>query len=733
MSEEILEFEIIPQMERYYNDDSCYGVYTFTTKCDIPECYMCKSDPFDDDSEEIRGSCLVGNMQKLTIGLSYKITAKLVYNAKYKQYQYVPETIISSIPKTYEQQVGFLKTQVTALQAENILKVYPNVVDDVITGKEIDYSQIKGVGEITWSRIKNNIIDNYVISDVITMLQPLGVTFGVIKKLIADEPNPSVLKQKIHKDPYILTKIKGLGFKKIDDMALKLNPNLRVSQKRVIAYLKYYFEDLGNNSGDTWDYISNLNAVVRDNLYECYDVYTDFISKERDNGRFLHFDDDKVGLYLFYCKEFSVVNILKELNKINSKVNINIEAGITQAEKEQGFNFTDEQKSIITKACSSNVVLISGLAGTGKTTVLRALITIYKNYSISCCALSAKAAQRITEATNCPASTIHRLLGYNKIGFKYNADNRLEADIIVLDEASMVNVPIFVALLSAIKEGAKVIICGDDGQLPPIGYGNVFHDLLCTNIFTSCKLTKILRQAAKSGIISDSVIIRRNQNPLKQLELKVVTGELQDMTYMFRENREGMRDLALKLYFKAIEQGSVDDTIIVLPRKQGSINSTFEINKIIQDKLIPQDSETIKYGIKEFKVGAKVIQRANNYDKNVFNGEIGYITKIWKREKDNFITVDFGNKKLVDFTQSELANIELAYALTIHLTQGSGYKNVIVVIDNTHFKLLDSCLLYTGITRAKQRCLLIAESSAYKRCISFRASQRKTWLSCLYN
>lgn len=731
MSEEILEFEIIPQMERYYNDDSCYGVYTFTTKDEIPKYYLCQSDPFDNDSEEVRGSCLVGNMQRLTIGLVYKVKAKLVYSSKYKQYQYVPETIISSVPQTYEQQVAFLKTQVTDLQAKNILTVYPNVVEDVINGKKIDYSKIKGIGETTWGRIKGKIIDNFVISDVLTLLQPLGVTFGVIKKLISDEYNPSILKQKLLTDPYILTKIKGLGFKKVDDLALKLNPDLRVSQKRVVAYLKYYFESLGNDTGDTWDYISNVDAAVRDNLYECYDIYADFMDREKNNSYFLHFENNKVGLHITYRKESSIIGILKELSGYSNNMNINIENGILQAEKEQGFNFTDEQKAIISKACSSNVVLISGLAGTGKTTVLRAVITIYKNYSISCCALSAKAAQRITEATNCPASTIHRLLGYNKTSFKYNAENRLESDIIVLDEASMVNVPIFLALLSAIKEGAKVIICGDDGQLPPIGYGNVFHDLLSTNTFTSCKLTKILRQAARSGIISDSAKIRSNQNPLERLELKVTTGELQDMTYMFRDNREGMRDLALKLYFETVEQGSVDDTIIVLPRKQNSINSTFEINKIIQDKLISKNEENIKYGIKEFRVGAKVIQRANNYEKNVFNGEIGYVTKIWKQSGNNIMTVDFGNNKIIDFAQSELVSIELAYALTIHLTQGSGYKNVIVLIDNTHYKLLDSCLLYTGITRAKQRCLLIAEPSAYKRCLSNKASIRNTWLSLI--
>jgi exodeoxyribonuclease V alpha subunit len=189
-----------------------------------------------------------------------------------------------------------------------------------------------------------------------------------------------------------------------------------------------------------------------------------------------------------------------------------------------------------------------------------------------------------------------------------------------------------------------------------------------------------------------------------------------------------MRELALKFYFKTVEKDGVDDTIIITPCKQSRCNSSEEINKIIQETLIPDTADKILFGTKEFRVGAKVIQRANNYEKNVFNGEIGYVEKIFTNNKVKMITVKFGNK-VIDFTQSELSTLELAYALTVHVTQGSGYKNVIAIIDNTHFKLLDNCLLYTALTRAKTKCLLLAEPSAYKRCIEHRASERHTWLS----
>ena len=220
-------------------------------------------------------------------------------------------------------------------------------------------------------------------------------------------------------------------------------------------------------------------------------------------------------------------------------------------------------------------------------------------------------------------------------------------------------------------------------------------------------------------------------------KLKVVTGELQDMTYMFRESREGMRELAIKLYTMAAKKDGYDATIILTPCKKDRINSSFEINSILQDMIIPPDTAPeIRYGNKIFRVGSKVIQRTNDYDRNVFNGEMGYITKIEQTIKDgkkqNVVTIKFADKE-IDFLQNDLSSIELAYCLTCHLTQGSGFKNVIVLIDNTHYKLLDRCMLYTAITRAKTKCALIAEPSAFQRCLKMQASQRNTWLSLLYN
>ena len=737
IAEQYYEFNMIPQAERYYNEDTTWGVYFFSTKDDIPELKEFNEDPFNQNSSIGKGCTLTGKMQKLYIGTEYKVKAKLEYSQKYKTYNYIPTIITANVPKTEAQQELFLQSLVTPTQAKTIIEKYPNIINDVIGNNDnVDITCLKGIGKSTWDNIKEKILDNYVISDILSLLQPLGITYNLIRKLINNESNPSLLKQNLLDNPYMMTEIKGLGFKKVDDLAMKLNPDMRVSKQRVYAFIKYYFEEQGNKYGHTWTFETDLNNVVRDNINECYSIFEEVIQTEKRNGLFLIHKDGKIGLSKYYNTEINTYKILKTLNSYKKEWNIDVEKAIKESEEQQGFEFTDEQKDVIKKATEENVIVISGLSGTGKTTITRAILNTYKNYSIGCAALSAKASQRITEATGFPASTIHRMLGWDGKGFIHNYNNPLPYDVILIDECSMISANIFYSLVSAVKQGCKVIMCGDNGQLPPIGYGNIYNDLLeKSNDFCVNKLTKILRQAEKSGIITDSVKIRQGVNPLDKPEIKVVNGELQDMTYMFRENREGIRDLAIKTYLKSIEQTGLDETVIIVPRKSNCDNSTFEINRIIQDELINKKVQGINYGVLTYRIGAKVIQRANNYDKNVFNGEVGYIKNIWKEKNTQMFSVEFklgNNTKMVTFSQGDLENIDLAYALTCHLSQGSGYKNVITIIDNTHYSLLDSCLLYTAITRAKKKSLLIAEPSAFNRCLKENKTKtRQTWLSIM--
>lgn len=732
-------FEIVPKHELFYSDSSSFGVFSFETKDELPK--LEKTVNFGSD-ENVYVGILSGRMQRLYIGDTYKVIAKLTFNKKYNKYQYEPIKIMSSVPKSSEQQKSFLQSILTENQANVLIENYPNIVEDIMNGQDnVDFAKLKGIGDYTYKRIKDKIINNYVIADILAMLQPLGVTLNTIKKLEEFESNPVLLKKELMTNPYVLTRISGFGFKKVDAFVLKLNPELKVSKHRLRAFINWYLTDIGETIGHTYIDKGVLTTAIKDNVRECYDLMNEFCEEDKQSEKpLLYIKGRKVGLQRYYNTEFQIAQKLIEISS-NSPLKVteeNINDGTKEAEEQQGFSLTEEQMNVVLESLDCNACVITAKGGCGKTTSVRTILNIYKQakYSIACCALSAKAAKVITESTGFEAQTIHRLLGckgFNK--FEYNESNQLPYNVVFVDEGSMISADIFHKLLSAINPKTKLIICGDNRQLPPIGYGNVFDDIISTNLIKVFKFTKVLRQAEKSGILSDANKIRDGINPIAKPELKIVTGELNDMTYMFRDDRDMLNNLAIKAYMGAIKTYGVDNTLIGVPRKKDCVNSTTIINEKIQSLLLADEDKYISYGAKKYKLGAKVIQKVNNYDKDVFNGDIGYIIDIFQEyesgQKVNKFTVEFGEKQ-VEYLQNEIEQLDLAYAMTIHSLQGSGYKAIVLVIDNTHYALLDNCLLYTALTRAKEKCLLLAEPYAFKRCIETNKTiARQTWIKTI--
>lgn len=745
--DEIYKFTAIITYEQYYSDDSTWGVFGFSTTDDIP--FFIKPtkafDPFGDnktsDEENKKMSKLAGKMQHLVVGGEYVVKAKYKKDKKYGD-QYVPIAIYAIIPQSRETQLLFLKSMIPEWMADNLINAYPDVVNDVANGtlKTIDYSLVKGVREITWNKIKEKIINNYLISDIISMLKPIGVTYAMIKKLLSEEPNPVLLKQELEKNPYLMTKIDGIGFKKCDDLALKLKPELIDSTQRLVAFVQYYFKDLGESKGHTWCSEKILRAAISNNIYECCNK-VDWLLENND---FLHIDNGRIGLKYYYDIEMQIYHLILNKSQIETTINISDEAidkAIKHAEEEQGFDYVVEQLDTIHKSLHRTVSLITGKAGTGKTSIMRAIVKAYmeNNYMITASALSAMAAQRITEATEFPAMTIHRTLGCQGLNeFTYNKDNHMITDVAFLDEGSMVNASLFLHWLEAIGDNTRIIISGDHKQLPPIGFGNVFSDLI--EMFDDSvvsKLVKPMRQAEKSGILVDANKIRENINPISEkLQPRIIHGELQDMYYMFRTNRQSLFNIAVKTFIKSVESDGIDNVVIAVPRRKDCLNSTTEINKVIQNELLGDVLQSIDGFDTTFKLGAKVMQTVNDYDKNVFNGEIGYVTKISERyegkKKEEYCEVTytdiFGKDKIIEYTKKELAALDLAYAMTVHKLQGAGRKTVIGIIDNTHHQLLDNCMLYTLLTRAKKRCLLLAEPEAFLQCIRTSHNNRNTWM-----
>ena len=749
--DEIYKFKATITYQRYYNNDTTWGCFGFSTTDNIP--YYEKQTktelPWDDPTEinpDKKFCVIAGKMQELVVGGEYIIKATHKNDKNYG-HQYNPISIYAVIPQTYDEQKIFLQSIISERIAENLLNVYPNIVNDVANGtlKNIDYKLVKGVGEITWRRIKEKIINNYLISDIIIMLKPVGVTYTMIKKLLSEEPNPVLLKQQLEENPYILTKISGLGFKRIDELALKFNPELIKSEQRLIAFVKYYFTELGESHGHTWCSLSLLKKEVTNYVPECLDKF-EWLLQNKD---FLHIENDHVGLNYYYQIEKKIYQILATKSKQELSYTIpkeKIDIAIKHAEEEQGFEYVKEQLDAIYQSLNRPVSLITGKAGTGKSSIMRAIIKAYNEngYTLSASALSAMASQRITEATSYPAMTIHRTLGCVGMNeFSFNEDNKMITSVAYMDEGSMTNASLFLHWLEAIDDNTRIIISGDHKQLPPIGFGNVFSDLIdLLNDACVSKLVKPMRQAEKSGILVDANMIRENINPIREkLQPKLVHGELKDMYYMFRTNRDSLFNIAIKTFLKSIETDGLDNVVIAVPRKKDCLNSTRTINKAIQDKLLSHELQEI-VGIENvFKLGAKVVQTVNDYEKNIFNGEIGYITKIDKRHEEKktieFCEVTFkdmlGQNKVIEYEKKDLGALELAYAMTVHKLQGAGRKTVIGIIDNTHYQLLDNCMLYTMMTRAKQRCLLLAEPQAFLKCIHTSHNKRNTWMSLRIN
>ena len=739
-TEQIYKFECTAEYEKFYSDNnSFYGAYNVTVKEELPHSQLYQGFAFDKENKTYFIN-MAGKMQRLYVGCKYDVEAKLEFNERYNCWQYLPITIKTIKPNTLEDNQKFLKSLITEQQTESLLTIYPNIIDMIVNNEKVDLSNVKGIKDKTFNKIKDKVLKSYGISDLLILLQPLGVTLNQIEKIVQLESNVDILKKKLNDNPYILTKIKGLGFKKVDGIALKINPKTRVSKYRTIAFLNYYFESLGNQNGDTLCKINKLDSEVMNIIPECFDIYKEIIESNKERNTLLYIDGDIVGLNKYIKTEMKVLDILNTIdeNSKSYKDKINVDYILEETEERLGFSLTEEQKNTVNSTLNSGVTILTAKSGAGKSTCLNGIIDIYQDTcKIGLCSLSAKASRRMTEATGKEAQTIHKMLGFGQSAdknetFLYNADNMLDYDIVLIDEASMINAGIFLSLLQAIKPTGKVVIVFDSEQLPPIGYGNIATDLLQSN-FNICKLTKVHRQALESGILVDGNKVREQISPIEKPTLREIHGQLNDMCYMFRNDKTQIRDMILKQYFKWIEQDGIDNCIIIVPRKQNCINSTKEINILVQDELISKATEGINRGDVIFRKGARIIQKVNDAEKEVVNGELGYIIDIYTKldkndKKKQYLSIRFDDGKEIEYDRNEIGDIELGYCLTVHSTQGSEYKHVIVGIDNTHFALLSSNLLYTGMTRAKKKCLIVAEPSAFQTCIHKKVNKRRTWL-----
>ena len=716
--------------------------------------------------EDLYSIKLKGNTCTLEYGTTYKVFCKLsesheIYGDTY-ELVYISKCIdISSKDKQKE----FLKNVLNENLVDKLFDEYDDVIKLLEERDVKSLMKIKGIG----NQVALKMIDEYEeskdYSSIYMELGQLGLTHTFIKKLVDFYHSPDTVIDIVRNNPYDLVRLDGVGFKKADEVACKVGIG-QYDIRRIKGFLLHHLNEQGE-AGKSYLNYQELMKALYDTLGFVPEEVVNATAKQMiDNEDVVVLENGtKIALKRFYDLEKNIMNELlrlqigrikviesdsnefeSELHKdyIPKSFNIgNWETIIQRVEEEQGFTFTDEQKAAIKLSLDNHVMALTGLAGAGKTSTAKGICSLYDNYNILACALSGKASVRITEATGLPASTIHRALGYQNGQFMFNKDNKLAVDIVLIDEATMINGTLFLSLLEAIPTGAKVIIMGDVQQLTPIGNCQVFADILDSNVLPVVKLTKPHRQALMSGIIPTSIKVANQEQIFgNSFEGNEILGELKDMELDITSSKESMSDTIINHFqTEMVKYNDIMEVQVCVPMRlkgelscynlntkiQNIYNPKFNDSKEIEILLEKKNEDTKKYLI---RVGDKVLNTKNNYKcvnvegdtTPVFNGNIGIVKEI---EDNGYCTIDFVGIGEVVFSKTDSKNLELAYACTVHKMQGSGFTSTIVGMDTGSFIMNNSELLYTAITRAKKYCVLVGNNYAISKAIQTKEVKTK--------
>ncbi len=719
-----LKLIIEPTVEAFYGKDKKYGVYYARLYENLtPEFTVVKNKTYDTVT-------LVGTMPQLRLEAKYTVFCTESSSKYGPQYDLV--SFESKKVDTSEEQFDFLMTILTPLQVESFRKVYDKPIDEILKDT-FDYKLVKGIGSKSYAKIKKRILDNYIFFHLLAELGKFGITYKQISKLYSlfNDSNKAI--EAVKDNPYILTKLSGVGFKIADQIALKMGI-AEDSPLRILACTEYILTK-ESEAGHTWAYLSAIQYGV--NAYIGTDVFSEMTLGEYiiKDTRFTFLPDEKICLTIFYRTEHKIADGLLNLIRHNTTINIDVEAFLVQQEQRQKFFYDEKQREIFYSILKHNLFILTGAAGCGKSSTINGLLNMFdqSNTSYALMSPSAKAAKVLESFTGREATTIHRGLGWQKEGFTFNEENPLPYDVVVIDEISMVGIFLFSSVLKAIDINTKLILVGDSFQIPSIEPGSILDDMLKSNKFANVQLTKIFRQAEKSGIIQIATATRNGKCFMKnQNSVATYYGEDKD-TFVVPVNNEKTADLIMRSYAYLLKKGYTDNDIIVLLPSKKNDYGTLEVNKKLQEVNNPPSYDLDEYvaGYKKeitFRVKDKVIHTKNNYEavwlyededgeyfetsqSGIFNGDIGRIVAIKEDDEDNLsVYVDYGNK-VIKYDTDDLNQLEHAWALTIHKFQGSQSKAVILAIDSNNYFMSKRNLIYTGITRCSETLIFFCDPS----------------------
>ncbi len=675
---------------------------------------------------------VVGNLLDVHVGSVLLVTGDWKIDSKYGR-QFTAASWEEMLPATVfgiEKYLGSgLIKGVGPKFARKIVALFGAQTLEVIETESERLIEVPGIGNRRVAMIRESWEKQKEIKNIMLFLQSHDISTGHAARIYKAYGKDSIVI--IQENPYRLADdIWGIGFRTADTIAMKLGME-KEKYVRCRSGLLYtlnklaedghcyaFREQLIQRGAELLEIDESLLSITLDEMIRVEDVITDRVTI---NGA--SFDAkqgtepvNQVAIYLppFYFSEVGVARKLCALMKAERKLNVSKPGTIIAAvQKQSGIRYDDVQLHAIHCAITSKVMVLTGGPGTGKTTTMNSIIKIYQasGYEIILAAPTGRAAKRMTETSGMEAKTIHRLLEYQPAeGYKVNEEKPLQGDVLIVDECSMIDLLLMYNLLKAVPEHMTVILIGDVDQLPSIGAGNVLRDIISSDVIPVIKLERIFRQALNSRIVTNAHKINKGEFP-DISNTRNGTGGNTDFFFINDEDPEHalaqIVPICQKRLPSAYHFNPINDIQVLTPMQRGVIGAV-SLNKELQNALNP-GNQLLYHGGTEYRLHDKVMQLKNNYDKGVFNGDIGIISAADMEERELTVNFDIGQ---IQYDITELDELTLAYATTIHKAQGSEYPVVVMPVLMTHYVMLQRNLIYTGITRAKKLLIMIGSRKA---------------------
>lgn len=704
---------------------------------------------------------IYGEIHELGREIEYEI--KAVEQLTKNGWGYKILNIKRNKPTSIDDMYAFLQEILTFNQAKTLYEVYPDIVDRVMNNNldDIDLNKLHGIKEYTFNVIKNKIVENFCLAELVIEFQGL-LSLSMLKKLYEKYPSINMIKKKLRQDPYkCLCGLARVGFITADNILLELekvskeniennklpiiefDTDLKTSNHRCLSCMLYLLEK-NEEEGHTLMSINDLRNQCIKMVPACCNHFVECMKHES----------------IFYDKESMVVS-LNETYKVEKYIAERIIHALIKSKIEWNFDYkkyhivngcelSSEQMEIIKNICKYNVCILNGAAGTGKSFVVQAIINMLKNNNKSFKLFSptGKAAKVLSDYTKEHAMTIHRGLGYIPPDtWTFNDKFKLDCDTLIIDEFSMADIFLFEKVLNAVDfNKTKLLLIGDNAQLPSVSCGNLLHDFMQTNIIPTVTLTKVFRYS-EGGLMKVATDVRSCKKYLTNINNQFTWfGENKDYAFINIENDFIVKN-AVALYNKLLSQGyKVEDIQLLTSYKKGDIGA-LAINNAIQKIANPNygSTEYMKVGDVIYFKGDQIIQNVNNYHANLFldnncdwneedsketfiaNGETGIVKEVF----NNYLIIDFDGTK-VKYYRNDMQMVGLGYCITIHKSQGSSIKVVILLTPQSHVYMLNSNLIYVGLTRMKEKCFHLGNISTINQTIKKKANfTRNTFMQNL--